>query len=355
MKKLIFALLLFVPCMAFSREIHKREAVVNIDATARTLKITKATDTFEMYSDVGAHQHEMVELDGNSVEWNIHFTRKPLSNRIRFRVKDWQKYSFWYQGELTKKEKEIGCIRPDDVVGSYAVYYSDGRRDNEWGTGKVCHIKRPWAIDDKGEKVWCSMEYDKGVLTVDIPEAWFNDHNVVMLDPEIGYSGEGGSAIAANAFYMQRTASASGTLSNAHLYARGDGGNTAVGKLALYTDSSDAPNALISGSTSAELGSFAAGVYSWDNSTEGLSATVTQGTKYWVSAAGSSYCYLAYDIAGEDACNFKTGTSYATYPLETAVSNALGDWRLSFYFDFTSSAGTVTPPTLPSIMMFGAE
>ena len=48
--------------------------------------------------------------------------QKPATNKIQFSIQS-KGLDFFYQPELTQEEKDRGCVRPENVVGSYAVYH----------------------------------------------------------------------------------------------------------------------------------------------------------------------------------------------------------------------------------------
>jgi hypothetical protein len=47
---------------------------------------------------------------------------KPTTNKVEFFIQS-KGLDFFYQPELTQEEKDKGVIRPENVVGSYAVYH----------------------------------------------------------------------------------------------------------------------------------------------------------------------------------------------------------------------------------------
>ena len=82
--------------------------------------------------------------------------------------------------------------RPVDVVGSYAVYGL--RKDNEYGTGKICHIYRPLIIAADGKTTWGTMLIEGGALSVTVDDAWLKKAKYpVTVDPTFGTTGVGGS------------------------------------------------------------------------------------------------------------------------------------------------------------------
>src|SRR5205085_2722515 len=87
---------------------------------------------------------------------------------------------FIYQPELTSEEEKEGCVRPDNVVGSYAIFTSEEKINRvggkEYKSGKVGHIYRPRIEDANGEKVWGELNIDtkNGVLSVEIPQVFLD-------------------------------------------------------------------------------------------------------------------------------------------------------------------------------------
>jgi len=108
---------------------------------------------------------------------------------------------FYYQPELTQKEIDDGAYRPDNVVGSYAVYHSSKKNyvigQVNYGTGKAFHIYRPMLIDSKGGTVYADLIITENSLTIDFSKIseWLEKANYpVTIDPEFGYTGAGGSS-----------------------------------------------------------------------------------------------------------------------------------------------------------------
>lgn len=102
---------------------------------------------------------------------------------------------FSYQPPLTVEETEAGCVRPDNVVGSYAVYH-ESKKHNRYETGKFCHIYRPEAVDALGNRGWCSLHVNKKatLLTVTVPQEFLDGAIYpVMVDPDFGYTTIGSS------------------------------------------------------------------------------------------------------------------------------------------------------------------
>jgi len=89
------------------------------------------------------------------------------------------------------------AFRPDNVVGSYAVYHAT-KKNNEYMTGKAFHIYRPIAEDAVGNKAWCAIHIDGHLdpknLTITVPQQFLDEAVYpVVIDPDFGYLIAGGT------------------------------------------------------------------------------------------------------------------------------------------------------------------
>lgn len=142
----------------------------------------------------------------DGLEWEIVLSSKPPTNRFAFPIQT-EGLDFYYQPPLTPEEIAEGCVRPDSVVGSYAVYHSTKRWNRRnvnlatkdttyefYGTGKAFHIFRPVAHDAFGDRTWCDMEITKDSLIVTVPAAALNFGKYpITIDPTFGQTSAGGS------------------------------------------------------------------------------------------------------------------------------------------------------------------
>lgn len=108
-------------------------------------------------------------------ETQLNLKAKPLRSYVLFNLKS-EGLDFHYQPELTQEEIDAGFKRPENVVGSYAVYHSS-KQNNEYKTGKAFHIYRPLLIDSEGWKVWADLVINEemGWLAVYIPIDFFEN------------------------------------------------------------------------------------------------------------------------------------------------------------------------------------
>lgn len=137
----------------------------------------------------------------NDSEFDIDFTldSKPASNVFQYKITGAEEYDFFYQPELTPEEIAQGDTRFENVVGSYAIYHKT-KKDHRnggtnYGTGKIAHIYRPKAIDANGNEIWAELAYSNGVLSVTVPQKFFDTAAYpVVVDPTFGYTSIGASA-----------------------------------------------------------------------------------------------------------------------------------------------------------------
>lgn len=137
-------------------------------------------------------------LEDGGYEINIVLGAKPSSNIFNFSINGAQNLDFFYQPPLTAREIKEGASRPDNVIGSYAVYYKNHQGHIEgqknYATGKAYHIFRPLVTDARGITTWANLLYKGGILSVTVPQTFLNNAAYpVTIDPTFGYTTLGGS------------------------------------------------------------------------------------------------------------------------------------------------------------------
>ena len=110
-------------------------------------------------------------------EFEVILKEKPVSNVIEFSLVD-KDVEYFYQRKLTQEEKDKGARRPENVIGSYAVYAKSNKvnyvNGKEYKCGKVGHIFRPKIIDSVGTEVWGKLHIENGILSVTIPQEFLD-------------------------------------------------------------------------------------------------------------------------------------------------------------------------------------
>jgi len=285
-------------------------------------------------------------------KFNIILKKKPKTNisTLKFKAKG---LKFYYQPALTPEEIAEGCIRPDNVIGSYAVYHATrtnmhrSQADAEkYKCGKAFHWYRPliWDSSSPRKEVWGELNVDsaKGIRTVTIPQE-FLDSAVypVTIDDIFGYTTEGGSWNLIEDYIRGSTyAGAIGTLDNVKAYIKSEAGSHEF-KLGVYRDSD---GVLVFGSGIIDSGNTSGG---WITATAGSEA-LTAIDYNLVGWSDSGFSYIAYD---EDAaveyvwyqktfngwpspCAFSSSTNkkhsiYCTYTPGIAPPAAVTPWNLA--------------------------
>lgn len=145
------------------------------------------------------HQYSQAhagEDGGIEFEWLL--KERPLTPYLQTTIQT-KGLEFHYQAPPTREEAASGLTRPENALGSYAVYHATrgGVVDaygQDYKTGKFCHIYRPKAIDARGAEVWCTLSIDiaLGLLTVTVPKDFLDSAQYpIRVDPTFGFTSVG--------------------------------------------------------------------------------------------------------------------------------------------------------------------
>src|SRR3989344_9097102 len=118
-------------------------------------------------------------MEDGGFEIEVFLKEKPDTNVFDFTIDGAENLDFFYQPALTQAEIDAGDVRPENVIGSYAIYYKDHANhiigQTNYATGKAYHIYRPKAIDAEGNETWAVLDYQDGVLSVTVPQKFLDD------------------------------------------------------------------------------------------------------------------------------------------------------------------------------------
>ena len=331
--------------------------------------------------DIEVHQYEKTEAGedgGFEFEWVLN--KKPKSNVLRTTIQH-KGLDFFYQPEITDEEalasmfdgdkrtlEEIKReMRPENVVGSYAVYHSTKQNNivggMEYQTGKAFHIYRPHAVDAKGVKVWCELDIKEGELTVTVPEDFLNKASYpVVVDPTFGYTSVGGTQQAAHnssfdGFAYRATQfnlgeGAEVTSMSAYMAKQSVSGHNPVFLAQIYSDDSDYPDNREGYTNTFSLSTTPR----WETATFGTNPTLTT-ADFWVgvnyvSGAGigplgqNRLSYIYYDstsnLSALDSLNLSSGNPPPD-PMDSDVSILSGGSTRSYSIYATYTA--TSPPS----------
>ena len=158
----------------------EKEKDQKVDIENKKIK-WKGEKTEVHYYDIkkGELLHDKV-LEHDVFEVEVILLEKPDTNIVSFDIET-ARLSFYYQPELTQEEKDEGAERPENVIGSYAVYHESKQGDysqmglKNYRAGKAFHIYRPKIIDSAGTEVWGELNITDNLLTVEIPQEFLNN------------------------------------------------------------------------------------------------------------------------------------------------------------------------------------
>jgi len=259
--------------------------------------------------------HELyVRADGN-FEWNLILKEKPVDTVFRFGV-SLTGLTVHYQDKLSAEEIANGAVRPDSVVGSYAVYHVTGkggvRHGNDYLSsyrcGKAFHIYCPLVWDVSGDTVWAAMDFNSKVdsLSLVLNGHWLaNAVYPVTVDPTFGTTAMGASSqsvgISDVLHCRYATSTSTGTLDSIIWGLNRTGDQPNVG-YAMYEKKPnyDACSLLVDTSTTQLAVPFRlAGT--WYSLDMAENATLSANTDYWLSlGVGDASCNAWYDDTDTD-------------------------------------------------------
>src|SRR3990167_7368454 len=187
----------------------------------------------------GKEEIHAYPIDDNNFEFEIVLNEKPNKDTFDFFLDGVNGLDFY------KQTAEEGV--PENVINSYAVYYS--KTGNEYGTGKAFHIYRPKAIDANGMEVWGDLNYKNGKLSITIPKDFLDKATYpVRVDPNFGKETDGASSTAAtadNKLTSRGTPGTSGTVDSMTCRLWLSSAGTGNWRGVIYSSTSDSPDDLL--------------------------------------------------------------------------------------------------------------
>ena len=196
---------------------------------------------------IGNNTHRCYALENGDLEYEIEYESRPAYDIETFDLsfpdglifaKQLTLEEEWERDNVGQTLEDYLAVmnRPDNVINSYAVYWKEV--NNQYKTGKFCHIYRAELIDANGNRSWCDMDINPSTkkMRVIMDGAWLdNAVYPVILDPVLGYDTYGGSSGGFNAFYfawVYETDAIGGNIQSWHCSVAGISGTPGV-KLAI--------------------------------------------------------------------------------------------------------------------------
>lgn len=172
----------FIPQAKIMRWDNETNFSIRRDNGARSYKTVNGKVVAESQKeDVVIYELDDIGEDGG-LEVELHLKEKPDTNAFEFTLQT-KGLDFFYQPALTQEEIEQGASRPENVVGSYAVYHKTKKNNRvggkEYKTGKAFHIYRPYCTDVAGKGVYADIELiingESGILRKTVPQEFLNN------------------------------------------------------------------------------------------------------------------------------------------------------------------------------------
>lgn len=345
---------------------YKVSSVTDITVSSSAMRL--GFDNHNLTITPVGYKPSIKKLNDTDFGVDMVLTAKPSTTTFHFKIDGWENYDFFYQPPLSEKDpcrSENGkSYRPENVVGSYAVYHKT-LRDNQYMTGKLCHIYRPKFIDADGKWTWGVLNFDRGDLTVSCTSQFLkNARYPVTVDPDVGYGAIGGTTDENNANYSYciwypvpvLSAGQTVALSSFAIVSYNNGNNL---KCALYTNNTGGldpadwtPLNLIANTTSAEGTSDSGSTAVWVGMTVAGGATLTQGTTIWLTCCMENNAQRSRYDSGRSQSWGWGSTAFATFPPAEYPDTSAGKNSGYVSFHFTYSIGGGEPPA-PAVIAPG--
>jgi RHS repeat-associated protein len=274
-------------------------------------------------------------MENGGFEVELYFKEKPDTNIFNFAVSGTENLDFFYQPPLTKEPFEQGIVsctetqcfdaenqvvieRPENVVGSYAVYHKTKKDyrlgEINYGTGKAFHIYRPKAIDANGKEVWGELHYSDGNLSVTIPQEFLDTAAYpIRVDPTFGYTTVGASSSSSSSSSIvgtRATLSEEGEITSISAYLSSSWGSGENVKGGLFS-ASGSTGTYLSEETEQIAGPKTSGAWYTFNFND---PAVLNSGDYFISMWSSASVTWRADSGFSGQCFDTSGQTYPTWP-----------------------------------------
>lgn len=302
-------------------------------------------------------------------EFELILKRKPATNTISLPITT-KGLALYYQPPLTDEwtvgqktpwgttiasvtatdaidsEGRIVFHRPEDVVGSYAVYHATKRDDYtalggmNYGCGKAFHIFRPLLTDAKGATSWATLKVDEsaGRLIITADQTFLNTATYpVIVDPTFGTSGFGAGAVLIPGGYLCGTkyaCSEAGTITSLSAYVSQSGGASNV-QMAVYTTAATPARVGYTGSVAIDVAA------AWKTANAVVGGTLSA-TNFWlcINDSGGEFNWYA-DSATGGALNYEE-SAFGSWPATLTGWTDYVDYKMSIYCTYTTGGTAYT-------------
>jgi len=292
---------------------------ITTDASVVGNKVIWGEENPYLGMEIYALDNTKIDAEFGGVEYNVVLKQKPVSNTLYFEVTNSPDVAFYYQPslaevfevgdywhgveihsvsatELKDKDGKRMLSRPENAVGSYAIYSTE-KEDHilgeiNYATGKIGHIFRPKAIDSKGWEVWGELNIENGWMTVTLPQEFIDKaiypiYHSAGLD--FGYTGTGNAddyPPANMLFGSTATSPADAGITGISMSAYGYNGDGV--KLGIWANSDG--GALLTNALTPEISPDA--ILGWDTGTFATGPAIAASTTYMLCTINNDGAYV---------------------------------------------------------------
>jgi len=324
----------------FSLRLLDDPSTAAIVRTEKAILYTKRDKIIRFYEQSDAAE------DGG-FEFEIELLEKPASAEFNFSLQH-KGLNFLYQAPLTAAEIVEGVVRPEHVVGSYAVYHSskahNSNRGKHYRSGKAFHIYRPWAEDADKKRVWCELTIDaeRNQALLKVPQDFLESARYpIIIDPTLGYTTWGGSNVTRPdnqiiAYRLNLVPATNGIVTSMHIGLDGNGSTVNV-KGVLFDYVLNNSTIVSNGVTpAATLPGSAGGSPTVINYVS--QPLLVAGAPYAVSGISDATTRYYYDSSGGTVGFFDTTNSYAT-PQNVGGTETGTTRQITMFATYTETGG----------------
>lgn len=294
------------------------------------------------------------QIDDTTFDIGHIFDSRPDTDKFEYDVMGYENFTFLYQPIYTPEELEANnTMCPENVLGSYAVYYKDDKRK------KAFHVFRPKLIDNDGKTEWAELRYEDGKFIVTCPKEWMDNAKYpVTLDPTFGkytqgafewYSG--GKGYSVSPIWFEATQDAN--IEYAYVYANTTSGNSNIRVMICNSDSGGGGTGSIVSGACSDIQTVTA-TPSWIKFN--ITASLTSGNYYrLILCSDALSIHLWYDTYPGHNMTYHTGNWWDYVPWSSScdtqgrVNNSSNDKMASAYVQnppYVRSVAVISTTTL---------
>ncbi len=362
----------FVPNVNVSYSCFSGKEKFFLNLNRRSIDIVDQKESVQdgQVSIVTGNETDIFYTVEDKFKWDIQFKIKPANLILEWDLLHSEGVYFFYQDTLENEylRYKDGCDsldeyldvhhRPDDIVGSYAVFCNRKnalRAKNRsyivnYFAGKLGHITRPFVLDSQGKRAWCVLNISENKLRISLPSTFMENASYpVRLDPVLGYDNIGGTLYGTDGIAKasllnvdnsaQVAPSNGGPTTDVYFYLDDQGGSDWDKEVdaGIYNDSGGSPNNVLDSTT--KTSSFISP--GWNFVT--VNVQIVSGNTYypafaWAFGNGNA----RYDGVPTQASGHKTGAPTLPDPWNGSSS----PFAFSNYLSYVEAGGNAPTGTI---------